>query len=169
MHGGSMVDSALGSSVCVGSSLGISKEPRHRGLLTQTWPFALNPVILPGSLSAGRQHLRSTSRFTAPWRKKGGGWWGRWGCCGGGLTVRQLFTVVLSNYFTWKQGHSFLNSSSWLISSYVWNAFLHRDVYCVFCPPFTVLQHTCIQTFRWVSVRCSSLCRFISQWKGQKF
>ncbi|KAK1877402.1 Multidrug resistance regulator 1 [Dissostichus eleginoides] len=37
----------------------------------------------------------------------------------GGVTVRQLFTAVLSSYFTRKQSHSFLNSSSWPVSSLV--------------------------------------------------
>lgn len=108
IHSASRMDSTSASSVCVGSSLGISPESQHRVLLTQTWPFALNPRILPGSLSASRQHLRSPSRFTAPQRERGGGRGG-----GRGGTVRQLFTVVLSSYFTRKQSHSYLNSSSW--------------------------------------------------------
>lgn len=130
IHSTSMVDNSLTSSVCVGSSVGISPESQHWGLLTQTWPFALNPRILPGSLSASRQHLRSPSRFTAPLRERGGR---------GGGTVRQLFTVVLSSYFTRKQSHSILNSSSWPVSSSVCNTFLHRDVYCTLYPPFTAL------------------------------
>ena len=64
-------------------------------------------------------------------RRKGtGGWLVVVVVVGGGGTVRQLFTVVLSSYFTRKQCHSFLNSSSWPVSSSVCNTFLHRDVYC---------------------------------------
>lgn len=84
-HRASVVDSSPASSVCVRSSAGISPEPRHRGLLTQTWPFALNPRIFPRSLSASRQHLRSPSRFTAPWRERRGGQ--RSGWVGGGEGV----------------------------------------------------------------------------------
>lgn len=74
IHIGSRMDSTRASGVCVGSLLGIIPESRHQGLLTQTWPFAQNPRNLPGSLSASHQHHRSPSRFTAPWRKRGGGW-----------------------------------------------------------------------------------------------
>lgn len=112
IHGASGVDSTLASSVCVRSYLGISPKSEHQGLLTQTWPFALNPRILSGSLSASCQHLRPPLRFTAPQRERRGG-------RGGGGTVRQLFTVVLSSYFTRKQSHGFLNSFSWPVSSLV--------------------------------------------------
>lgn len=41
----------------------------------------------------------------------------RWLRRGRGGTVQQLFTVVLSSYFTWKHCHSLLNSSSWPVSN----------------------------------------------------
>lgn len=76
--------------------------------------------------------------------------WKRWGRGG---TVRQLFTVVLSSYFTRKQSHSYLNSSSWPVSSSVCNTFLHRDVYCTLCPSISVLcRCKCHQTLHRVSV-----------------
>lgn len=134
IHADSRVDSAPTPSVCVRSSVGISPETRHRDLLTQTWPFALNPRILHGSLSASRQHLRSPPRFTAPQRKRGGGRGVKRGGREG--TVRQLFAVVLSSYFTRKHSHSILNSSSWPVSNSIWNAFLPR---MSLCPPFSLL------------------------------
>lgn len=45
------------------------------------------------------------------------GRWGRGERREGGDTVRQLFTVVLRSYFTRKQSHGTLDSSSWLVSS----------------------------------------------------
>lgn len=41
----------------------------------------------------------------------------RWKRRGRGGTVQQLFTVVLSSYFTRKHSHSLLNSSSWPVSN----------------------------------------------------
>lgn len=49
---------------------------------------------------------------------------------GKGDTVQQVLTVVLSSYFTRKRSHSAPNSSSWSVSSYVWNTFLHISIYC---------------------------------------
>lgn len=146
MHGASRVDSTLGSNVCwvitmyqPGAS---APRPANTDLTFCTKPR--DPPWIPFSSSPAPPFYFKIYSPMVEERRWMAGWWGCWG--GEGLTVRQLFTVVLSSYFTWKQGHSFLNSSSWPISSYVWDAFLHRNVYCVPCPPFTLLRK-CIQTF----------------------
>jgi len=143
--------------VCVRSSVGISPKSRHQGLLTQTWPFALNPRILPRSLSASRQHLCSPLRFTTLWRETGVS------RKEGGCTVQQLFIVVLSSYFTRKQSHSTLNSSSCRVSSSIRNAFLHRYIYCTLS---LLYGCTSLQTFHWLSTVHPSVDLYLKRkWK----
>lgn len=84
-------------------SVVISPEFRHKGLPTRCWPFALNPRNFSIPFSKSPTSLFSFKIYSLVEKKR---WWRR----GRGSTVQQLFTEVLSSYFTRKHTLSFWNS-----------------------------------------------------------